>query len=216
MKMGIHFCWICIYFLHMSSAHANEYRIVTGLKSPMSDYYEAIEKEAFKRIGHQVSQKLIPAERAIKLTDEGVFDGDCCRIKKISTLYHNVVIVPESVFTLQFTAFTKNKNITIEKWEDIKPYHVATVHGFKLIQIKSKEIAPKSFRSLPDSTALFQMLDAGRIDVALLNYMDAKLLIKKLGIKDIRSTLPALSSVPVYITLHKKNRNLIAPFKEGA
>jgi len=191
------------------SVFADEYRIVTGLKAPVALYYEAIEKEAFKRIGHQVTQKHIPAGRAIQLTNDGTFDGDCCRIRKITKIYPNTVIVPESVFTLRFTAFTKGDNLKIKQWSDIKPYNVAGVEGFKLIQIKSKKIGPKSYRNLPDSTAMFKMLDAGRIDIALLNYVDAKLLIKKMGLKNINATLPALSAVPVYLTLNKKNTHLV-------
>jgi len=197
------------------ASFAKEYRVLTGLKAPMSDYSEAIQTEMFQRIGHSVIQKLIPAGRAIQLTSEGVFDGSCCRIKKITRIFPSTVIVPERFFSLNFTAFTNKEGIDIQKWADIKPYNVASVEGFKLIQMKVNKVNPKSFRKLPDSTAMFKMLDSGRIDVALLNYVDAKLLIKKLKLKNIKATLPVLSSVPVYLTLHKSNSDLVTPLDKA-
>lgn len=156
----------------------------------------------------------IPAERSIRLANDGIVDGDCMRIDSIEQLYPNLVQVPEAIFHVKFTAFVR-KGFTLQpEWDGLKPHHVGALYGWKLIEMRVKAVEPKSFVRVDKAESLFQMLQLGRIDVAALNTLDGVRKLKEMKLSEIVPVKPPLASVPLYFCLHKSHTDLVEPLTD--
>jgi len=56
---------------------------------------------------------------------------------------------------------------------------------------------------------MMEMLELGRIDVALTNTVDGILIIKKLGYKDIDAINQPLANLALYHYIHESKKNII-------
>lgn len=202
---------VCLFGGSVQASADKPFSVVVGFSPPVSDFCRAILTEAFSRLGREVRVQHVPAERAIRLANDGIEDAECLRIKGIERLYPNLVQVPEPLFEVRFTAFVRKGFALQPGWKGLKPFDVGALYGWKLIEIKVKEVAPKSFVRVDQADSLFRMLQLGRIDVAALNTLDGELKLRELGIDGIEATQPPLAQVPLFLSLHKRHQNLIEP-----
>ena len=186
--------------------------------TPRLIFQRAAITEAFKRLDRKVDFSAVPVERSLRLANNGEIDADCSRIKQVTKTYTNLVQVPETIFTLNFHAFSNDKNFNIRQWEDLKPHVVATVVGWKLAEINLQRVKPDDYLAVSDEYALFKMLNANRIDLAVFALLDGQTKLKELGFSQIKPIDPPLQSVPLYFSMNKKNQHLVEPlnrvFKE--
>lgn len=187
------------------------FRVVIGFQPPVSALCNGLITEAFGRLGRTVQVRALPAERAIQLANAGVADAECLRIRGIERLYPNLVQVPIPLLEVQFVAFAnaKRKLSLAAGWRSLQPYHVGAVYGWKLIEMRVKEVNPRSFVRVDSAEALFRMLDLQRIDVAALNRLDGELQLRRLGIEGIQAIEPPLAQVPLYFSMHLRHRALV-------
>ena len=68
--------------------------LVTPLNTVDTVISEVIVREAYRRIGVEVEIQKYPAERALRLADQGVADGEVQRIDGIDKRYTNLIKVP--------------------------------------------------------------------------------------------------------------------------
>lgn len=188
------------------------FQVSLGFRAPVSAYCRAIVTEAFRRLGRWAEVRELPAERSIRLANEGFNDADCMRIKGIDRLYPDLVQVPEKIFDVRFYAFSRG-DIRLEGgWQGLKPYNVATVYGWKLAEIKIAEVAPKSFLKVDTAEALFRMLDLGRIDVAVIGLLDGSVKLRRMGLWGrIKPVHPALATRELYFSMHRRHAGLREP-----
>lgn len=135
-------------FLGNISTHciaATHLHITTGFTSPVSDFYNRVLTEADKRSDIiSISFEVIPAERSLILVNQGINDAECCRIPGVVTReYKNLIAINVSFFSARFSAFGKNNSTHIKNFEDLKPFSVGTVEGWKIAVIKVKETVPQ-------------------------------------------------------------------------
>ncbi len=62
---------------------------------------------------------------------------------------------------------------------------------------------------LDKAEQLFQMLAAGRIDLALYTLADGLALVRQLGLSGIAPLMPALRDVDMFLYLHQRHQNLV-------
>ena len=190
--------------------------ITTGFTPPVSDFYNMVLKEADKRLHDiSISFEALPAERSLILLNQGINDGECCRIPSVVVNeYKNLVAIDVSFFSARFSAFSKNIKTPVNSFEDLKPFSVGTVAGWKIAVIKVKETRPAQVHILTTPEQLFQMLDQDRLDYGVVGYLSGLESISRLKLSTIHVIEPPLIEKPLYLMLHNKHKDLVTVFNQ--
>ncbi len=186
----------------------------TGFTPPISTLFNRILEEALRRVGLTLEFQAMPAERSLILVASGVDDAECCRIPEVVLKdYPDLVTVRESVFEVRFSAFTRNPAIEIAGWEDLVPYSVATVTGWKILVNNIERIQPRDHFILDTPEAMFQMLALDRIDIATFGYLSGLEVVRRLELDDVRVLKPPLATRALYLMLNKEHAHLAPAFE---
>ena len=145
----------------------------TGFTSPVSTFFNTVLTEVDHRLPDiSISFEALPAERSLILSEQGINDGECCRIPAaVMQQYKNLIPINESFMSVRFSAFEKRHLTTIKSFADMKPYTVGTVKGWRLAVKKLEEIKPAKTHIVTTPDQLFKMLDQGRIDYGVMGYL---------------------------------------------
>lgn len=202
--------------LFSSSVFAEEknLHLTTWCGPPFSNtegtgYLDQILKEAFSRMNLNITIQRKPAERSLYDANKGLADGEFIRVEKIGQLYPNLVIVPEHLFEMEFSAFTKRDDVKIDNdWKSLEQYSVGIVRGWKILE--ENVIYTKGRRNdVSHQENMFKMLDAGRMDVAVYSKQFGLEVIRLLGLKGIRIVEPPLAKKEMYLFLHKRHEDIV-------
>ena len=169
-------------------------------------FYPSIVQEIFKRLGVKVQARHMQSSSSLKSINEGDDDGIIARIKGLEKKFTNLVLVPEKVIDLEFVAFSNDKNIKIEKWDDLKAYDIAYIRGWKLFDNKVKVY--KSLTKAKTMNQLFSLLQNKRVDVILAQNIVGNYAMKQLDYHPYTHT-PYLATREMYLYMHKKNVALV-------
>lgn len=173
----------------------------------MKGYHNRIAVEAFRRLGHTVNIPQLPSGRALLNAQNGIDDGTMPRIAGLSAEYPNLLQVPEKLMDYQFTAFTMLDDVTVRTWQDLKPYSIAYVHGWKIFERNTKGFPNVS--SVHDPEQLFTLLARNRVDIVLLERWQGMLAAQKIGLKNVRAIMPPLVERQMFIYLHNKHKAIL-------
>ncbi|MDQ7834021.1 MAG: transporter substrate-binding domain-containing protein [Humidesulfovibrio sp.] len=170
-------------------------------------FEDLILKMAFRSIGLDIRVVLLPSERALINADQGIDDGNFARTSGVEDKYHNLVMVPAKICDFAFTAFVKNPDIVIKKWEDLKPYNVGMLNGWQYPERYMPKT--KSLHKVRDDKTLFTLLTNDRVDVIIHEDIAGSMLIKSMGLTGVRAQTPALGNPDMYLYLNKKHAALV-------
>lgn len=169
---------------------------------------EMLSREAFRRIGLEFKLVSLPSERSLKSADAGEVDGEGLRVAGLTTQYPNLVQVPERYVRISFVAFAKDATISLDNgWDSLKPYSVAYITGWKMFEANAA--GARAVSKVDKAEQIFQMLDSGRVDLALYTRADGVVLVRELGLRAIAPVSPALKDVDMFLYLHKKHQALV-------
>lgn len=169
---------------------------------------EQLSQEAFRRIGVSFKLVSLPSERSLNSANLGEVDGEGLRVAGLSNQYPNLIQVPERFIGISFVAFAKDASIRLAQgWDSLKPYSVAFITGWKMFEANAGGARVVNKVDKPEQ--LFQMLDSGRVDLALYTRADGVAMAHKLGMSSVVPLLPALKDVDMYLYLHKKHEALV-------
>lgn len=208
---------MCCFFLltlaafPATSVGSEQLRINTSIKPPFSTeeqdgFFDLLLKEVFGRLG--VSSELIrlPAERALKMADEGICDGDLPRIAGLSSTYTNLVQVPEPIIDYNFVAFSHAQSCRNVSWDDMRGREVGLIIGWKIYEENIPPEARISRMKSPEQ--LFAALEAKRFDLALYERHAGHHLIRKENFTIVECQ-PPLAVQPMYLYLNKRHSVLV-------
>ena len=199
-----------ISLLFNNMANAQPLNVNTGFTSPVSDLLEQIMLLTFRQAGLEINFTPHPAERSIALVALGIDDAECCRIPTaIQKDYPDLIQVPEVIYLAKFSAFAKKPVPRINSFEDLKPYTVASVAGWKILVNNISRIEPSVFHILDDTDSMFKVLQLERIDIATLDYLGGLEVISRLGLHDIAPIQPPLATAALYLYLNKHQAKLL-------
>lgn len=200
--------------LGIRPCHAEHLYISTGFTPPVSDYFQKVLEEVDNRLEDiSISFEVLPAERSLALVDKGINDAECCRIPPVvKAKYTNLVEVPTSFFTTRFSLFSKNSELNIRSFSELKPYSVAVPKGWKLIVNKVTEADPRQLFVVTTPEQLFKMLDEDRVEIGMVGYLSGLHVIRQLGLTGISPLHPPMIEKDLYLMLNKKHQNLIPIF----
>jgi len=174
--------------------------------------YDLVYEEAFKRLGIEFRYTVVPPARVSAMADMGTVDGEPLRNRNYNQTHTNLVLVDESIFTMQIQAFATNPSIHIESWESFRDsdYRVAFYRSAVLVEQKLSEILPpENVSASNEHVFAFRQLLAGRIDV----YVDSSAaLIPLMHSPEFKGTgiraEGILMEVPMYTFMHKSHAAL--------
>ena len=102
-------------------------------------------------------------------------------------------------------AFAKDATINLDNgWESLKPYSVAFITGWKMFEANAT--GARAVTKVDKPEQMFQMLDGGRVDLALYTRADGLALARGLGLPSIAPVWPALKDVDITCTCTRSTR----------
>lgn len=166
--------------------------------------------EAFRRIGQDFAVAHAPAERGLRDANAGIADGVMARVAHMDTMYPNLRRIESATIpSRDFVACSLRELGPVREWADLRPYNVAYVRGWKIIE--NNVPAAKSVIAVESTERLFRILARGRVDVAINARLDGLLMARELGIPGLRVHEPPLASLSLYAFIHKDHEELAAP-----
>lgn len=150
----------------------------------------------------------LPAKRALVESSQGRVDGEVHRILAVQSEFPSLIAVRPSINYIEPSAFVKQRDFRVEGWNSIAPYSIGIVRG-----VGSSERGTSGMRQVEAVTTmdqLMQMLDSGRIEVAVNDRFSGVLVNKRLHLDTVlRPLSPALERISLYHFLHERHRDLV-------
>ena len=170
-------------------------------------FLDVIAGEAFRRNNLHLKLIKLPAERGLRNANAGIEDGELVRVVGMERIYKNLVPVPEKMMDMDFTAFSKNPSISIKNWQNLGPYSIGYIRGWKIYERN----VPKGTKVITATNPeqLFTLLAKGRIDIALYTRFMGLEIIRHKQISHAKLLLPPLATKEMYMFLHKGHRKLV-------
>jgi len=208
----------CLALLLLGTAvSAETLKINTSIKPPFSTerqdgFFDLLLPELFARVGVQIELIRLTSERALKMADEGISDGEVPRIGGLTALYPNLLQVPEPIIDYNFVAFMRKPASTDMSWEKMKGKNVGLIIGWKIYEANVPESA--LITKVTSQPQLLEMLNSARIQIALYeryagNYQIAT------NHYELEEARPPLAVHPMYLYLHQRNAKLVEPLAEA-
>lgn len=181
------------------------FRLNSGSPESLSNdsgdgFYNLIAAEIFKRLNMKLNFIRLPSKRSLIYANKGIDDGNISRIAGIEKKWPNLVRVPESVMTWEFSAFSRGDNIKLKGWQSLKDYTVGHVRGWQIYE--KKAAGAKKVLKAKDARQLFELLRTGRIELALFERFQSAYWFNKIGYS-ANPISPALAIKPLYICTQK-------------
>jgi len=175
-------------------------------------YQDRLAIEIFRRLGKKITIQILPGERSLINLNQGIDDATFVRIKGIRKTYPNVRMVPEKIMDWVFVAFAKNPTIELSGWNDLKPYSVAFMNGWKIFETNVKDV--KFITKVGSPPSLFGLIDKGRAEVVLFEKWSGLQIVNEQRMKEVRELSPPLATREMFMYVHKKHEPLIGKLTE--
>jgi polar amino acid transport system substrate-binding protein len=210
MKIRTHFLCAILLIVLIGSAMADDKPITISTNNTPLDRkaLQLLSLEVSRRIGVEFRLVSHPSERSLQLANQGDVDGEGLRIAGLASQYPNLIQVPERFLGISFVAFSKDAMINLDQgWAGLKPYRVGFITGWKMFEANAS--TARVVNKVDQAEQMFQMLDGGRIDLALYTRADGMALIRRMGLSTIAPLSPALKDVDMFLYLNKKHDALV-------
>lgn len=183
----------------------------TSVRAPLyledgSGYFNQLTAEIFRRLDIESRLIHLPARRALFFANNKTVDGTGPRTAAIEKSFPNLVRVPGNVFQFEFMVYSKDPAISVNGWESLLAYSVGLINGWKIVEQNTANA--KLVTRAENYDQLFQMLELGRIDVAVMDRVMAGWELKQLGL-DLHAIEPPIISQSNYIYVHKEHASLV-------
>lgn len=137
--------------------------------------------------------------------NQGVSDMELPRIAGMEKEYSNLVMVPEKVVEYRFVAFSRDVK-DVYGWDDLGGQKVGYLIGWKIFDNNVPSTAEVTKLSRPE--LLFDMLEKGRLDLALYEKYAGWENVRSHGHFSVKECPTPLAVKPMYIYLHASRKDL--------
>lgn len=195
--------------MSLGLAYAQQVITISTNNTPIDrQVLEAITREALQRLGLGFRLVSLPSERSLQSAEMGQIDGEGLRVEGLEQQYPNLLRVPERYERIAFVAFAKDPSIDLDQgWKSLENYRVGFITGWKLFEQKAS--GARGLTKVDRPEQLFEMLDAGRIDLALYTHADGVALARGMNLPQIAPLSPSLKEVDMYLYLNRKHAALV-------
>lgn len=203
--IGVNFLILSIF-----SQTASALTISVLQESPSSQIYSQILKKIYQHAGVPLDFVVLPTGRSLVQSSNGHIDGELVRIYQVGDLYPTLIRVPTPYTYFESTAFSKIPDIPQEKgWNALIDYRVGMVRGMKHAEIGLRDVDTDSVVEVTITKQLFDMLEYGRIDVAVTSKVSGLFFINKYDLQPLYPLEPTLQQHDLYHYLHEKNKKYV-------
>jgi polar amino acid transport system substrate-binding protein len=175
-------------------------------KNAFHDAAAAIIRKAYQKLGVAIVFEILPGERSLQLSNDGVIDGELVRVAGIAKLYANLIRIPVSHVTAEQMAFGRDATIVINGWQSLARYKLAFHRGYKVAEENTKNMNRYETRT---DQAAFRMVASGRMDLALANRFTGEKVIRDLKLTNVVMLRPPVEVDPLFHYLNKKHAELV-------
>lgn len=198
----------CVFSAWASAVSAQDELVIATRENAITNRFaEHVLKTAYGRLDVPVRFQVYPDARSIIEANNGRADGEMARLEPMLKQYTNLRKVPVPIFYSELSAFvSRDQNFVITDWTSLGGLSLASVQGFKYVQIKIAAHNPRIYHS---SDKVIEMVQNNRIDVGVLNRFLGQLAAKRLNAKMVVDVSPPLDRLPVFHMLHKRHEHLI-------
>lgn len=177
-------------------------------------FIDQLLQEAARRVGAHVRLVSLPAERGLVNANAGIEDGDSNRIAGLERAYPNLIRVPEKNMDMQFMAFTRQADFTLDQgWRSLSGRSVGIIKGWKILERNLPAAAEVTV--VKDAEQLFQLLAHRRVEVVLYAQHLGQAQARQLGLNDVLIAGPPLTTQEMFVYLHKKHASLVPRLAEA-
>ncbi|MGB1237368.1 MAG: substrate-binding periplasmic protein [Pseudomonadales bacterium] len=166
--------------------------------------------EALATIDYKMNPVYLPSNRAAAMVNQGYADATACRIGGFENKFTNMLRIEPSITKLYSHLFTTTLKLPISdgSWHLLRPHRLGIFNGHYY--------AARGTASFPQVTPfdsnlqMLKMLDIGRIEGAVMLTVDAVQTLRENDFENkINISERALSKLPLYLYIHKKNAHLV-------
>lgn len=162
----------------------------------------------YKKAGLGINIQPLPGARANAVATSGEKDGEVARIQAYADKNPSLIKVEPGYYFLTTAAFAKSDSgIVITSKADLKKYKVGIVRG-----IAHAEAATDGLPGLQVANTyeqLYQMVDAGRVEVGIDEGINGPVTLKKLGLTSIKQ-VGEIAKLDLFNMLNSKQKD-VAP-----
>lgn len=203
---------------YVSEAAEDLYILNTSTGEPYTTpdetgFQDVLIAELFSRIGKKARVERYDASaRALHNANINVDHGVAMRIKGLEQKFPNLVMVPESIITNDFVAYSRGLDLVTDSWESLKPYSIIYIHGW---QIFDRNLSfHTNTTTVTSPRQMFGMVNLDRADIALYErwqgmwhagHSSPKIVVHE----------PPLAYVDMYIYMHIAHRDLVPSLSEA-
>jgi ABC-type amino acid transport substrate-binding protein len=206
---------MCCAFGTFLSYAIDEVHFVGG--APLTHYQTSIIvrvlEEAFRRNKITFTAKHYPSARSLAMSNSGEADGELHRVYEFHKItqnkYPNLIRIEAQMLTVTVTLFGAKKDISVETWDDLKPYTVAYKRGRKNFETGLNKVLPsEQILAMDTDEDALRMVVRGRADLALVNAPEILVVISKNS--ELANLVPVaqLSQARIHSYIHKKHEAL--------
>lgn len=193
----------------MVSARAEDRKLTFVFPQEKNAFHDAaaeIIRRAYASLDIAVVYKTYPAERALRMSNKGLSDGELVRIKGIDAKYSNLIRIPVSHVTAEQMAFATDPSLKINGWKSLKPFRLVFHRGYKVAE---QNTAGMDRYLTGTDVSAFRMVENGRKDIAIANRFSGQKILQVENLKHVVMLRPPVQRDPLYHYVHSRHRGLV-------
>lgn len=167
---------------------------------------EAVLTEAYRRLGITIRVRNYPAARALIESNSGKVDGELYRMAGISDRFHNLIMVPTPISSIEWMVFTRDQDLKVNGWESLASFNVAVERGILYVEQKTANMKRELVN---DNLQMMRMLELDRVQLAVDTRLDGASVLRGMKNHHIRMLEPPLAKIDLHHYVHKKHQALV-------
>ncbi|MCK0105267.1 transporter substrate-binding domain-containing protein [Marinobacter sp. S0848L] len=206
-----YYAWILAAFICAPAGSIAEQfdrlQITAIYDEPTTAVGSAILKEAYQRLGVDVSILITPSRRALMMADTGLADGDLFRIKRVAELFPNLVRVDHALFHGTLQAVVRKNDEHLLALPPERSRAVAVRRGIIISELTAQNMGMMPVYANSNEQAL-SLLESKRVDVALFTFVAQFSPLKPEELANFHIITEALEAFDLYHYLNRRHWKL--------
>ncbi len=198
---------LCL-FIFSHSLYSNNITISTVEGLPLSDICSYILQKVYDKAGYELEIRSMPPARATFESTSGRVDGETHRIESYGESHPELIKVPFPIYSIEISLFTISDNpARYATKKDFPQYRFTILRGIK----NSKDLTSSFLHvnEVDNAMTMFQLLQMGRTDFAVMSNIYGKAFLEKSKIDGIITHDIPLQVTDMFHYLHKDHADLV-------
>ena len=180
--------------------------LTTVANSPDTSVSSDVLKEAYRRLGIDISIRGLGASEALQRSNSGLADGEVQRIDGISRNFPNLIQVPIPINYIQGAVFSKNSALKLRGWYSLRTFKIGLVKG---IIFAEKGTSGMQVQMTETYDQLIELLLNDQVDLIVVPYINGAVAIRQHPQGGQLHLNGILETYLLYHYLHKTHEKLV-------